>query len=74
MIATARDARAGPGGASSTIGANTVWFSGANPDAEARGCEGGGPLALAIAEIVITIAPSAAIESHKKGPINWPDW
>ena len=72
MIATARDARAGPGGASSTIGANTVWFSGAKPGAGVRsraldaddGASGrgvGGPAALAIAAIVITIAPSAAI-------------
>ncbi len=74
MIAIARDARAGPGGASSTTGANTVWFSGAKPgagvrggafdsDDDARGCGllVGGPLALAIAPIVITIAPSAAI-------------
>jgi len=72
MMATARDARAGPGGASSTIGANTVRFSGAKPGAVvrgsafdagegARGCGAGGPLALAIAPIVITIAPSAAI-------------
>ena len=75
MIAIARDACAGPGGASSTIGANTVWFSGAKPGAgalddtravdadEARGCglELGGPPALAIVAIVITIAPSAAI-------------
>jgi len=75
MIAIARDARAGPGGASSTIGANSGWFSGAKPGAGdrddacavdtegARGCGLllGGPLALAIAPIVITIAPSAAI-------------
>ncbi len=72
MIAIARDARAGPGGASSTTGANTVWFSGAKPGAGAPddtradaardfGVEEGGPAALAIAEIVITIAPSAAI-------------
>ena len=63
MIAIARDARAGPGGASSTIGANTVRFSGAKPDTEARVCWllAGGPPALAIAPIVITIAPSATI-------------
>ena len=79
MITIARDARAGPGGASSTIGANSVWFSGAKPGAEGaevRGCglSAGNPLALAIAPIVIKIAPSAAIRSHQKGPINWPDW
>ena len=72
MMAIARDARAGPGGASSTIGANTVWFSGEKPGVVVRGsvfdaddggcgCRMGGPLALAIAAIVITIAPSAAI-------------
>ena len=72
MIAIAREARAGPGGASSTIGANRVWFAGAKPGAEVRsgsfdtdddvrGCGVGGPPALAIVAIVITIAPSAAI-------------
>jgi len=63
MIAIAHAARPGPGSASSTIGANSVWFAGAKPDAEARGCWllEDGPLALAIAAIVITIAPSATI-------------
>ena len=103
MIAIARAARAGPGGASSTIGANSVWLAGAKPGAGDRedsragcvpdgfdcsmsevfdtddaargfGVAGGGPAALAIAAIVITIAPSAAISSRKKGPINWPEW
>lgn len=44
MIAIARAARAGPGGASSTIGAKSVWFSGAKPAAGARDDARAGPV------------------------------
>src|SRR5579863_6186978 len=58
-IAIARAARAGPGGASNTIGASSVRLSGAKPELAATGGGanfGGGAAWLAIAKIVLIIA------------------